>query len=114
MGIDGIGKPPGAGGPGGIGGGPLGPGGTGKTFEVSPGAAAKPAAGSDALQRLESGEMSLEAYLDTRVSDAVSHLDGKLPADQLEFVRQTLRQQLETDPVLVQLVRRATSAVKTE
>ncbi|MCB9588107.1 MAG: hypothetical protein H6718_22055 [Polyangiaceae bacterium] len=112
MGIDGIGggglPPGGVGGPGG----PKGPKGVGgKEFEVD-GSAASSKVGStqasEALGRLEAGEISIDQYLDTRVQEAVSHLEGKLPADQLDFVRQSLRQELETDPVLVELVRRAT------
>ena len=61
---------------------------------------------SAALERLQRGELSLDQYLDGRVSDATSHLTGKLSPDQLEFVKQSLREQMETDPVLVELVQR--------
>ncbi len=109
MGIDGIGKPPGAG-IGGIGG----VSGTdvaraAEPFKVDPSAPA--AAGvkvSAALSSLQRGELSLDQYLDGRVSDATSHLVGKLSPDQLEFVKQSLREQLATDPVLVELVQRTT------
>jgi hypothetical protein len=111
MSIDGIGKPPGAG-IGGIGGA------SGKeaappaeAFKLDPSVEA--AAGgqvSAALSSLQRGELSLDQYLDGRVSDATSHLVGKLSPDQLEFVKQSLREQLSTDPVLVELVRRATGS----
>lgn len=111
MGIDGIGKPPGAG----IGG----VGGTAskegvratEPFTVDAGATA-PAGGkvSAALSSLQRGELSLDQYLDGRVSDATSHLVGKLSPDQLEFVKQSLREQMATDPVLAELVHRATGA----
>jgi hypothetical protein len=116
MSIDGIGKPPGAG-IGGIGGV------SGKEaahaaepFRVAPSVEA--AAGgqvSAALSSLQRGELSLDQYLDGRVSDATSHLVGKLSPEQLEFVKQSLREQMSTDPVLVELVRRTTgSAPATE
>jgi len=118
MGIDGVGKPPGAG----IGGmdGTLGASATpgaraAEPFKVDPSLAATPtgAAGgklSAALASLQRGELSLDQYLDGRVSDATSHLVGKLSPDQLEFVKQSLRDQMATDPVLIELVQRTTGA----
>jgi len=35
---------------------------------------------------------------------------GKLSPDQLEFVKQSLRDQMATDPVLIELVQRTTGA----
>ena len=111
MSIDGIGKPPDAG-IGGIGG-------ASSTdaaratepFKVDPSVPAK-AGGrvSAALESLQRGELSLDQYLDGRVSDATSHLAGKLSPDQLEFVKQSLREQMATDPVLVELVQRTTGS----
>ena len=111
MSIDGIGKPPGAG-IGGIGGASgaeaaqaLAP------FKLDPSAqAATGSQVSAALSSLQRGELSLDQYLDGRVSDATSHLVGKLSPDQLEFVKQSLRDQLATDPVLVELVQRTTGS----
>jgi hypothetical protein len=60
------------------------------------------------LVRLERGELGLEAYLDARVEEATRHLAQRLSAEQLSFVKETLRTELESDPVLVELVRRAT------
>jgi hypothetical protein len=107
MGIDGINKPPipppaGPGGPAGPS-----PAGAGESFRVGVSEAA-PIRESEALVRLERGEIGLDEYLDIRVADAVSHLHGKLGAEQLEFVKQSLRAELETDPVLIELVQRAT------
>lgn len=114
MGIDGIGKPPGAN----IGGVPDAAGAVpaqhAESFSVERGASASPApvgAGSRvsaALVSVQRGELSVDQYLDGRVSDATSHLVGKLSPEQLEFVKQSLREQLATDPVLVELVQRAT------
>ncbi len=115
MGIDGIGKP--GGGVPGVGG-IAGPGAAaptrGESFKVDKAAASAPTTGSDALGQLQRGEIGLDQYLDTRVTDAVQHLQGKLPVDQLEFVKQSLRDQLATDPVLVELVRRATGSVSAD
>jgi len=115
MGIDGIGKP----GPGGL------PGGVPKVGEASGnefqeviGKASSSAdvAAADVVQpsvdlaRLERGEISLDQYLEARVGEATSHLQS-MPPDQLAFIRQSLREQMETDPVLIELVRRATGAI---
>ncbi len=107
MGIDGIGKPPGGGVPPG---GPAGVGGaakTGKSFSVD---ASKPVEGvqNETLARLSRGEITLDQYLDESVATAVAPLEGQLSAEQLEFVRGTLREQMVSDPVLVDLVKRAT------
>ncbi len=111
MGIDGIGKPgglpPGAGGIGG----PGGPGAIkGESFHVDKAAGAERVEGTDPLGQLQRGDITLDQYLDTRVADAVQHLQGKLPPDQLDFVKQSLREQLSSDPVLIELVRRTTGA----
>lgn len=79
----------------------------GKDLEAAPGA------GSASLGALQRGEIDLGAYLDTRVVEATRHLEGSLSAEQLEFVRGGLREQLSSDPVLVELVRRTTSASPT-
>src|SRR6187551_746027 len=111
MSIDGIGKPPGAG-IGGVGGAASKEGVRAtEPFTVDGGAPA--AAGgkvSAALSSLQRGELSLDQYLDGRVSEATSHLVGKLSPDQLEFVKQSLREQMATDPVLVELVQRTTGS----
>jgi hypothetical protein len=114
MSIDGVGKPPG--GPGGIGG-PGGAGGIGKsgeTFQVDSPDATSSAQGSGALGQLQRGEISVEQYLDTRVEQALEHLQSKLSSEQLDFVRNNLREQLASDPVLVELVRRATGGAAAE
>ena len=111
MGIDGIGKPPGAniGGLSGVTGSEA-PRAT-EPFSVE---SAAPAAGgariSAELSSLQRGELSLDQYLDGRVDEATSHLAGKLSPEQLDFVKQSLREQMATDPVLVELVQRATGS----
>jgi hypothetical protein len=111
MGIDGIGKPPGAsiGSVGGVPGSEAARG--AEPFAVDRSAPAAPTDRiSAALSSLQRGELSLDQYLDGRVSDATSHLAGKLSPEQLDFVKQSLREQLVTDPVLVELVQRTTGA----
>jgi hypothetical protein len=109
MSIDGIGKPGGiAPGAPAAGAGP-----TQGSFEVGAPSVAAPASeagGSDAFQALERGEISVDQYLDARVESAVAPLVSRLSPEQLEFVRGELRGALETDPVLVELVRKTTGA----
>lgn len=111
MGIDGIGKPPAPGGPASpaAAGSPTRVSPTGERFEVSRADAPGAAQGTDPLSRLERGEIGVDAYLDARVTEAVAHLEGQLASEQLELVKSTLREQLSSDPVLTELVRRATS-----
>jgi hypothetical protein len=107
MSIDGIGKPGGV-----VPGAPAaGAGSVQGAFEVGGSTAAGVASGSDAFQALERGEISVEQYLDARVESAVAPLVSRLSPEQLEFVRGELRGALETDPVLVELVRKTTGAV---
>jgi hypothetical protein len=77
---------------------------TGSEFHVGE----TPSAGASDLQRLERGEIGFEAYLDARVEEATRHVADRLSAEQLEFLKRTLRTELETDPVLVETLRRAT------
>ncbi len=106
MSIDGIGKP------GGVGpGAPASPASPAQSSFAVGATAAVPtaaAAGSDAFAALERGELTIEQYLDARVESAVAPLVAKLSPEQLEFVRGELRGALETDPVLVELVRKST------
>lgn len=115
MGIDGIGKPPGAGAPpvaAGVGrAGSAAP--AGEAFKLDKAGATERAEGTDPLSRLERGEIDVNQYLDARVSHAVEHLQGKLSSEQLDFVKSSLREQLSTDPVLIELVRRSTGTSAT-
>jgi hypothetical protein len=109
MGIDGIGRPPvpPVGAPGGTQG--IGSAEPTKTFQVGAAPAAVTISRVSAeLERLQRGELSLDEYLDQRVEQAVGHLVGKIGVEQLDFVKQSLREQLGTDPVLTELVRRTT------
>lgn len=109
MPVDGIGKPPPVPPPGGA---PAASGANAPSESFRVGGAEKPNVASVEsvdLARLERGEIGVDAYLDARVGEATKHLEGRLPRAELEFVRKTLRAELESDPVLVELVRRATS-----
>jgi hypothetical protein len=113
MGIDGVGKPPGAG--------PSAPlasqvSRAGPEFVVeaaSDVAAPQGAAASSALGQLQRGEIGLDEYLEVQLEEATSHL-GSLPPEQLDFIRETLREELRSDPALVELVRRATGIAPTD
>jgi len=62
-----------------------------------------PAAGSDlseALRKLQRGEIDVEAYLDECVEVAMAHLAGQLDDDALESVREAIRAQARMDPVV--------------
>lgn len=87
--------------------GPL-PTGSRETFQISRTARAE---STNLVDRVRAGELTVEQYLDQRVNEATSHLAGKLAPDQLAFVQNSLREQLATDPVLVDLVRGAVGAV---
>ena len=63
------------------------------------------------LERLRSGEISVSQYLDIKVDEATSHLGDRVSAEQLSFIRSSLREQLATDPMLVELVQSTTGAV---
>ena len=113
MGVDGIGSggrplPSAAG----VGGGELGAarGVEAGAAEGTEGATSAPGTTSTLLEQLRRGEIDLDRYLDLQVNDAMSHVSRALPAAQLDFIRETLREQIASDPVLVELVRRATGS----
>ncbi len=116
MAIDGIGKPPISGTPNSVGS-PDATGASSRTeFSIrsaagSEGASAAGHVDESLVDRLQSGELTRDQYLDIRADQAVHHLVGQLPTDQIETIRSTLREQLSTDPLLVTLVRRATSTI---
>ena len=63
---------------------------------------------SDPLRRLRRREISLDEYLDVCVDRAVRHLVGIAPPERLTAAKEILRQQLASDPVLVEYVRQTT------
>ena len=109
--VDGIGK---GGPPRGVGGtppttGPAKPAETGKTFEVGKTreATAIEAPVNGPLEQLKAGKIDFNQYVDLKVDEATSHLEGLSPA-QLDTIRSMLRDRMATDPELVDLVKQAT------
>lgn len=76
-------------------------------FRVEGATSARDAGKVSPLDRLKAGEIDTQQYLDLRVEQATVHLEGSIPAERLEFIREALREQLETDPMLVELVGKA-------
>jgi hypothetical protein len=63
------------------------------------------------LEQLQRGEIDVEHYLDVRVDSAVRPFEGRVSDAQLEFMKDSLRDALSNDPVVVELLRRTTSAI---
>ena|SRR6185436_4779461 len=82
----------------------------GGEFKVPKGAVAEVAA-KPPLEQLRSGEITMSQYLDIKVDEATSHLDKRLSVEQLSFIRKSLREQLSSDPMLVELVKSTTGSV---
>jgi hypothetical protein len=59
------------------------------------------------LEALRSGQIDRAQYVDHRVTEATSHLEGLIAPADLEKVRAELRDALEHDPDLAALVRAA-------
>jgi hypothetical protein len=62
--------------------------------------------GSALLQRLKRGELTLDAFLKTKVERALAPLRGLLDADDVAFLRALALDRFETDPILGGLVDR--------
>jgi hypothetical protein len=82
---------------------------SGADFKVPKGDATQ--AAQAPLDRLRAGEISLSQYLDIKVSEATAHLDQRLSVEQLDFIRNSLREQLTSDPLLVDLVKASTGSL---
>lgn len=80
----------------------------GESFHVERTRGADKSAELSPLERLKAGEIELPQYLDLRVEQATAHLEGKLAPEKLDFLRQSLRIQIESDPALIELVQSAT------
>ena len=112
--VDGIGK---GGPPRGVGGtppttGPVKPSETGKTFDVGKTREATAIEApvnvqNGALEQLKAGKIDFNQYVDLKMQEATSHLEGLSPA-QLDTIRSMLRDRMATDPELVDLVKQAT------
>lgn len=83
------------------------------TKQASLAAATEATQGSQALARLQAGEIDVEGYADLKVDEATRGLEG-LSSAELEDIKKMLRDQMSTDPGLADLVRSATGqALKT-
>ena len=78
------------------------------SFQVVSRQVAQPVGRPELLQRLQSGEITLDHYLDLHVEQATAHLASSVNSERLQFIRSALRSQLESDPMLVELAQRAT------
>jgi len=63
---------------------------------------------SEMLCKLQRREITLDQYLDHIVKNTVAHLTGRISTEQLEYIQNLVREQIMTDPVVVQYVERAT------
>ena len=63
---------------------------------------------SQSLQKLRRGEMSLDEYLDEATELALARVKSKVVGDALKNLRETMREHLRTDPVMVELIRKVT------
>ena len=64
------------------------------------------------LGRLRSGEVDVHGYIDLKVDQATSGLNG-LSAAELDEIKSVLRDQMKSDPGLADLVRTATGKMPT-
>ena len=71
-------------------------------------AASRPS-GQPPLERFRAGELDRDGYVDAMIEEALEPIRGGLPKHELEFVRGILRDFVETDPALRDLVDLATS-----
>jgi len=63
---------------------------------------------SEALQRLRRGEITLDEYMDYQADLAVAHLKGLIDSGRLKSIRSMISEQMTSDPVLVEQLRRTT------
>lgn len=82
-----------------------------ETFQVAAKDKVEGVGACSALDRLKAGEIDMNQYLELRVDQATSHLVGRVDAERLETIRNVLRCEIETDPMLIDLVQRATGEV---
>lgn len=83
-----------------------------RKFEVDPtrrAGAVEEAAATTPLARLRAGAIDVHAYIDLKVDEATAGLEG-LSTAELDDIKHTLRDQMRSDPDLVDLVRAATGA----
>ena len=69
-----------------------------------------PTSGPTPLQKLRAGEVDVNGYIDLKVDEATKHLDGLSPHE-IDEIKKVLRDQMATDPGLVDLARTATGQI---
>jgi hypothetical protein len=79
-------------------------------FKVERTERAQAAEASSPAAEVRAGRMTLDSYLDHRISDATQHLKGLGPAD-MQMIRETLKSEMKNDPALADLVKNATGAM---
>ena len=62
------------------------------------------------IDQLKSGQIDMNRFLDLRVEQATAHLQGVVDSERLDFIRRSLRIQIESDPALIELVKAATGS----
>jgi hypothetical protein len=60
------------------------------------------------LRKLRHGELTLDAYLDFRADESVRGMRGQVSEARLRMVREVMREQLENDPVLLEMLKEIT------
>ena len=63
------------------------------------------------LARLRAGEVDMNGYLDLKVDEATKSLPEGLATHEIDEIKKVLRDQMATDPGLVDLVRTATGQI---
>jgi hypothetical protein len=66
--------------------------------------------GTSPLSRLKAGEIDVNAYVDLKIEEATKGIHGMPPAELAE-IKKILRDQIATDPSLVDLVKQSTGTV---
>ena len=64
---------------------------------------------SEMLCRLQRHEISLGQYLDHCAEEAVAHLKGLVDSERLQFIKEMIRDQMTTDPVMIRYIEQTTS-----
>ncbi|HKO46290.1 MAG TPA: hypothetical protein VJV79_01120 [Polyangiaceae bacterium] len=59
------------------------------------------------VRKLRDGEIDQAEYYDASVERSIARLRGIVPTEQLAVVRETLREEVETNPVLNKMLRDA-------
>jgi hypothetical protein len=63
---------------------------------------------SEMLCRLQRHEITLGQYLDHCAEEAVAHLKGLVDAERLQSIKEVIRDQMMTDPVIIRYVEQTT------